>query len=146
MIFAINATLDVLGEGTAADNFSVLSQSVIAVRLLRTWDWAARRPGADNADRGVSACLRRHCPPLSRAKTRVPTCPGVSQTSILYFIYGSVMYGLCLWWSLLEVEADQIGEHWAVRDARGRPSGAPHRRCGGGGYSQSHCTAALRWC
>eukprot|EP00198_Chlamydomonas_reinhardtii_P000593 XP_001689928.1 peptidyl-prolyl cis-trans isomerase, FKBP-type [Chlamydomonas reinhardtii] len=61
MIFAINATLDVLGEGTAADNFSVLSQSVIA-------------------------------------------------TSILYFIYGSVMYGLCLWWSLLEVEADQIGQ------------------------------------
>ncbi|KAG2447183.1 hypothetical protein HYH02_007926 [Chlamydomonas schloesseri] len=61
MMSDVNAALDVLGDGTAADNFNRLSQSVTA-------------------------------------------------TSILYFIYGAVMYGLCLWWTLLELEADQIGQ------------------------------------
>ncbi|KXZ48761.1 hypothetical protein GPECTOR_25g345 [Gonium pectorale] len=67
MIYHIKSSLDVVGNNTAADNFFVLSQSVIA-------------------------------------------------TSVLYFIYGIVIYGLCLWRALLEAEIDRIGE---VKDKLG---------------------------
>ena len=61
MMYAIAAALDVVGNNTAADNFFVLSQSVIA-------------------------------------------------TSVLFIIYASIIFGLCLWRSILEAEIDQMGE------------------------------------